>query len=318
MKIKLADAFDLQMGKTPARANDEYWDNGTNCWVSISDLSSCGKYIESTKEAITDLAVIESGIKPVPENTVIMSFKLSLGKTAITKEKIYTNEAIMAFIPNGKYEILPNYIYHLFSGKDWTQGTNRAVMGATLNKATLSEVELEVPNICEQQKAVNIFDKMDELISCRKEQLVKLDELVKARFVEMFGDINTNNKNWDCQPLGELCTIVRGGSPRPIENFLGGDIPWIKIGDATNGDNVYLRATKEHIIRDGVKKSRLVKSGSLIFANCGVSLGFARIITFDGCIHDGWLAMEDIDVRLDKVFLLQALNQKPRWTRFSL
>ena len=53
----------------------------------------------------------------------------------------------------------------------------------------------------------------------------------------------------------------------------------------------------------------MVKSGSLIFANCGVSLGFARIITFDGCIHDGWLAMEDIDVRLDKVFLLQALNQ---------
>jgi len=53
----------------------------------------------------------------------------------------------------------------------------------------------------------------------------------------------------------------------------------------------------------------MVKAGSLIFANCGVSLGFARIITFDGCIHDGWLAMEDIDERLDKVFLLQALNQ---------
>ena len=210
MKIKLADAFDLQMGKTPARANDEYWDNGTNCWVSISDLSSCGKYIESTKEAITDLAVIESGIKPVPENTVIMSFKLSLGKTAITKEKIYTNEAIMAFIPNGKYEILPNYIYHLFSGKDWTQGTNRAVMGATLNKATLSEVELEVPNICEQQKAVNIFDKMDELISCRKEQLVKLDELVKARFVEMFGDMRNNGKGAIVN-TSSICGLVGDG-----------------------------------------------------------------------------------------------------------
>ena len=109
--------------------------------------------------------------------------------------------------------------------------------------------------------------------------------------------------------MGGLCTIVRGGSPRPIEQFLGGDVPWIKIGDATDDDNIYLSSTKEHIIQEGVKKSRLVKSGSLIFANCGVSLGFARIITFDGCIHDGWLAMEDIDERLDKVFLLQALNQ---------
>lgn len=125
----------------------------------------------------------------------------------------------------------------------------------------------------------------------------------------MFGDINVNDRGWTIQPLGELCTIVRGGSPRPIEKFLGGDVPWIKIGDATDGESIYLHSTKEHIIREGVSKSRMVKAGSLIFANCGVSLGFARIITFDGCIHDGWLAMEDIDVRLDKVFLLQALNQ---------
>lgn len=131
----------------------------------------------------------------------------------------------------------------------------------------------------------------------------------KARFVEVFGDININDKNWECEFLGNLCTIVRGGSPRPIEKFLGGDVPWIKIGDATEADNIYLSSTKEHIIKEGVKNSRLVKEGSLIFANCGVSLGFARIITFDGCIHDGWLAMEDIDKRLDKVFLLQALNQ---------
>lgn len=125
----------------------------------------------------------------------------------------------------------------------------------------------------------------------------------------MFGDINTNDKGWDVKPLGELCTIVRGGSPRPIEKYLGGDMPWIKIGDATDDENIYLHSTKEHIIKEGISKSRLVKSGSLIFANCGVSLGFARIITFDGCIHDGWLAMEDIDESLDKVFLLQALNQ---------
>ena len=127
--------------------------------------------------------------------------------------------------------------------------------------------------------------------------------------MEMFGDMNVNERGWTIQPLGELCTIVRGGSPRPIEKFLGGDVPWIKIGDATDGESIYLHSTKEHIIREGVSKSRMVKAGSLIFANCGVSLGFARIITFDGCIHDGWLAMEDIDARLDKVFLLQALNQ---------
>lgn len=131
----------------------------------------------------------------------------------------------------------------------------------------------------------------------------------------MFGDINVNSKNWISKPLGNICNIYRGGSPRPISNYLGGNIPWIKIGDATKDDNVYLYSTKEHIIQDGIKKSRMVKKGSLIFANCGVSLGFARIITFDGCIHDGWLSFEDIDEAMDKEFLLLSLNQMTDYFR---
>ena len=178
-----------------------------------------------------------------------------------------------------------------------------------LSAKELNKLELDMPDIDEQNIRADSLKTLEKIISLREKALKGLDDLIKARFVEMFGDVNTNEKNWAWKPLGELCTIVRGGSPRPIEQFLGGDIPWIKIGDATDGDSIYLTSTKEYIIQEGVKKSRLVKAGSLIFANCGVSLGFARIINFDGCIHDGWLAMEDIDGRLDKVFLLQALNQ---------
>ena len=186
------------------------------------------------------------------------------------------------------------------------------VNGATrqkLTQAAMRQMIIPKRSLDEQIEIVNIIKKVQGVIASRKEELEQLDLLIKARFVELFGDININDKNWKYEPLGELCTIVRGGSPRPIEQFLGGDVPWIQIGDATDGDSIYLNSTKEHIIQEGIKKSRLVKEGSLIFANCGVSLGFARIITFDGCIHDGWLAMEDIDERLDKVFLLQALNQ---------
>ncbi len=186
------------------------------------------------------------------------------------------------------------------------------VNGATrqkLTQAAMRKMKIPYRSMDEQLHIVDELNYVLKIKEQRQQELTLLDELIKARFVEMFGNININDKNWNSESLGKLCTIVRGGSPRPIEKFLGGDVPWIKIGDATDGDNIYLSSTKEHIIQEGVKKSRLVKSGSLIFANCGVSLGFARIITFDGCIHDGWLAMEDIDKRLDKVFLLQALNQ---------
>ena len=186
------------------------------------------------------------------------------------------------------------------------------INGATrqkLTQAAMRKMKIPVRDMEEQLKIVEKLSKVIGIKEKRKQELKYLDELIKARFVEMFGDININDKKWEIQPLGEICTIVRGGSPRPIEKFLGGDIPWIKIGDATDGDSIYLNSTKEHIIQEGVKKSRLIKKGSLIFANCGVSLGFARIITFDGCIHDGWLAMENIDNKINKVFLLQSLNQ---------
>jgi len=208
---RLGDIFTLQMGKTPDRAKSEYWNTGDNYWVSISDLSSYNKYVVDTRETISDLAVKNSGIKPVPPNTVIMSFKLTIGKTAITVNSTYTNEAIMAFIPNGSYPVNPSYFYHFFSGRDWSKGTNRAVMGATLNKTTLSEVDIEVPLLSEQVKIAEYMDKICNLIEYRKQQLEKLDELVKARFVELFGDPETNPNGWEKVTVGDVCSsIVRG------------------------------------------------------------------------------------------------------------
>ena len=77
---KLPELFDMYMGKTPDRNNPEYWENGTHPWISIADMTSNGKLVTHTKECITDKAIRETGIKPINYNTVIMSFKLSVGK----------------------------------------------------------------------------------------------------------------------------------------------------------------------------------------------------------------------------------------------
>lgn len=229
-----------------------------------------------------------------------------VGRTMLLPAKSSVIGTMQYIIPCENVDI--EYLYYAISYMD----LSRYYMGAAIPHIYFKDYKnekLPVPNIDTQKHIAFELQLVDRLYTARQKQLAKLNELIASRFLELFGDINCNDKHWNSEPLGELCTIVRGGSPRPIEQFLGGNVPWIKIGDATDGDSIYLNSTKEHIIQEGVKKSRLVKSGSLIFANCGVSLGFARIITFDGCIHDGWLAMEDIDKRLDKVFLLQALNQ---------
>ena len=212
-KVKLSDIFDLQMGKTPARNKVEYWD-GDNQWVSIADLSNSGKYIERTKEYITDQAISESGIKSVPENTVIMSFKLSIGKTAIAKKEIYTNEAIMAFIDKKVYPLDVDYLYHLFSGMDWSEGSNKAVLGLTLNKATLSQKYISIPSLEEQKAIAGKLDKVSGLIEKRKTQLEKLDLLIKSRFIELFGDPVVNPKFWETVPLSSLTINANNGMAR--------------------------------------------------------------------------------------------------------
>lgn len=209
MKVRLGEAFDLQMGKTPSRNNTDYW-GGENKWVSISDLSTCNKYIFETKECITDKAVLESGIKMIPKNTVLMSFKLSIGKVAITASELFTNEAIMAFIGKSNFQFNENYLYYLFNGMDWTEGSNKAVKGLTLNKATLSQKYINLPSLEIQAGVVEKLEKLFDLIHKRKQQLEKLDLLVKSKFIEMFGDRKINSKGWNCKPLREIIDFHNG------------------------------------------------------------------------------------------------------------
>lgn len=247
---KLSEIFDLQMGKTPARANPGYWNGGINSWISIADLSNCEKYVGETKEQITDIAIQESGIKKVPPNTVIMSFKLSLGKTAITKEATYTNEAIMAFIPKGNYEVSPDYFFYMLSGRDWSKGTNRAVMGVTLNKATLGEIDVIIPPFDKQCQVAAVLDKVGDLISLRKQQLAKLDEAVKSRFIEMFGESRINPKGWEIIQLEKIAEV--GSSKRVfVEELQEQGVPFYRgteIGALAEDKNVIpeLFITEEH------------------------------------------------------------------------
>ena len=232
MKVRLKQAFDLQMGKTPARNQSEYW-GGNHKWVSIADIGNAGKYISKTKECITDAGVSGSGIKVVPQGTVIMSFKLSIGKTAITAQDMYTNEAIMAFIDKGVFAIDPNYLYHLCCGTDWTAGTNKAVMGLTLNKATLLEKEISIPDILEQREIAAKLDKIDEIIADRQIQLELIEQAVKSRFIELFGDPETNPYNLDVGKLSDVADIYLGLTHTPT--YVEQGKPFLSVRDISSG-----------------------------------------------------------------------------------
>ena len=235
MRYKLKDIFDLQMGKTPSRNNSEYWNTEDYKWISIADLGKTGKYISETKEYLSESAVTDSGIKVIPANTVVMSFKLSIGKTAITAEDMYSNEAIMAFHDRHVVDILPEYIYYMFKYKNWDEGSNKAVMGKTLNKATLSEVEIDICSMEEQREIVNVLDKMMVVLEDRKAELALLDDLIKARFVELFGDPDVNAKGWNECALSEKLNVVGGYAFKSDQFDEERGIPVLRIGNINAG-----------------------------------------------------------------------------------
>ena len=233
MMTKISEVFELQMGKTPSRKNLDYWIDGNTDWVSISDLGTYEKYVGKTKEKITQQAIDESGIKAVPKNTVLMSFKLSIGISAITREeKTYTNEAIMAFIDKGEKSLFPDYFYHQFRTKDWLENTSKAVMGSTLNKSKLSNCIIKVPDLDEQKHVASVLDAVCRLILIKEDLCKKLDELVKSRFVEMFGNADSSSANFNISTINEICSsIVRGpfGSALKKEFFIPRGVGTYKV-----------------------------------------------------------------------------------------
>ena len=156
------DEFKLSMGKTPARNNPECWDNGTHKWVSISDMSSYTRYTGDTSEYITDYAIADSGIKAVPKGTIIMSFKLSIGRTAITSEDLYTNEAIMAFAGFDENKFNIDFLHFLIANKNWFLGAKQAVKGQTLNKESIGNAKIIIPPIEAQEEFASIYNQADK------------------------------------------------------------------------------------------------------------------------------------------------------------
>ncbi len=242
------DVFQLSMGKTPARNNNDYWDNGTHKWVSVSDMSSYQHYTGDTSEYITDFAIKETGIKVVPKGTIIMSFKLSIGRTAITSEDIYTNEAIMAFSNFDESVFNKDFLYFLIANKNWLLNAKQAVKGFTLNKETIGNSKIIVPPLYLQEEFEAIYKQSDKSV---------FDDF-KSRFIEMFGDPMDNSKGWpEHDTIGKFTKIILGSTPNSkVSSYWDGDIKWITPAEMKE-ESYYIYDTDRHITKEGAESANL-------------------------------------------------------------
>ena len=175
--------------------------------------------------------------------------------------------------------------------------------------------------LVEQRAEEGTGEELYKAIQDEKQQLIQEGKLKKQKALpeiteeEIPFDIPDT---WKWVRLGEICEIARGGSPRPIKEYIttnSDGINWIKIGD-TNQNDKYINQTKEKIIPEGIKKSRMVYPGDFLLTN-SMSFGRPYILNITGCIHDGWLVLTQPQKIFNKDFLFWMLSSRFAYEQFS-
>lgn len=199
----------------------------------------------------------------------------------------------------------------------------RVAVGATvksLRRRHFENLVVALPPLREQKRIVEVLDQAFAALDRARANaevnaadLIQLRDSIISASLESALDASSNRVS-----LGELCTIARGGSPRPISRFLTADsrgINWIKISDAT-ASGKFIEGTKERIIPEGVSRSRYVTSGAFLLTN-SMSFGRPYILKTNGCIHDGWLVLEPDYEQVDQEYLYYLLGSRQVYGEFD-
>jgi type I restriction enzyme S subunit len=161
---RIDEYFDITIGKTPPRKEKKWFSkNPIDCvWISISDMGSCGTFITDSSEYLTRAAVDKHNVKVVPDNTVILSFKLTVGRVAITVGETTTNEAIAHF--NTSKDNITEYLYCYLKSFDFDSLGSTSSIGTAVNSKTIKAMEFVNPEEKELQEFCDIVRPMFEQI----------------------------------------------------------------------------------------------------------------------------------------------------------
>jgi restriction endonuclease S subunit len=159
----LGEVAMLQMGRTPSRRESKYWTQNLDLpFCTITDMDS--KFVDPKREGITNLAIQDGKAKVAKRGTLLMSFKLTIGRMGFAARDIYPNEAIVMIEAN-EDEVLNDFLFLSLGSMDLTEGSGRAVKGATLNSASIAAISLLIPPLAEQKRVVDILSSMDEMVT---------------------------------------------------------------------------------------------------------------------------------------------------------
>ena len=326
---RLKYLFKFVVGFTPPSGKSEYYEDGNYTWITIADMKS--KYLDDSVRKITDKAIEDLNPCIVPKDSLLYSFKLSVGKVAFTEIDTYTNEAIFAVLPNEDlnldfyYYALPLQIIH---------NANENIYGAKIfNQELIKNAFLVTPPKDEQITIANYLNKktteIDTLIT-QKEALLALYEEEKAAIINQAVTkgvdldvtmkasgaswLDEMPKHWEVRRIGYSFGIIGSGTtPKTSESsyYYNGDIPWLNTGDLNNG---YIYDTSKKITDKAIEDISTLKIypiGSLVIAMYGATIGKLGITEIETTVNQACCVLNNSDVLSNKyLFYWLILNKR--------
>ena len=265
VKYRLGDICEIVSGSTPKTGVSEYWD-GDKKWITPAEITDESYIITDSVRKLTELGVTKTGLSSFPKGTVILSSRAPIGKVAIAGCEMYCNQGFKNLICSQK--IYNRYLYWFLKGN--TEYLNSLGRGATfkeISKQIVASIEINVPDMEQQMQAAENLERVSSIIRLRKQELQKLDDLVKARFVEMFGNFVYERDRWSTCKIGDISdTIDPQPSHRTPPVSLDG-IPYIGIAecnyktlqiDFANARKVGQDVLQEHLNRYTLDKGDFI------------------------------------------------------------
>lgn len=314
-----AEIADYDVGRTPARANGTFWDQSLDGvpWVTISDLAPYGT-VNATKET-TSTAAFEKVFRGerVPAGTLLMSFKLTIGRVATLGIPAVHNEAIISIHPKPGMD--QRFLGYYLSQIDYSQLQDRQIKGNTLNKSKIDRIAVPVPPDEEQLAIAGILDAVREAIATDREALAAAQALKRAVGHKLFtapeasvGD-NAAEPGWVIERIGDSHRVSSGGTPsRSVPGYwVDGTIPWVKT---TEVDYTVITSVSERITVQGLDNSaaKILPAGTVLLAmyGQGVTRGKVAILGIDAACNQACAAIQATSDAVDVRYLYHYLTHQ--------
>ncbi len=269
-KVYLGDICDIKIGRTPPRRQPQWFNKSHGVrWVSIKDMGNAGKYISQTSEFLAADAIKKFNIPVIPADTLLMSFKLTVGRLGFTEYDMCSNEAIVQLPIKDPDMVNKNYLYYYLKNFNFGSLSSTSSIATAVNSKTVKNISVNLPLFDQQKKIASILGSLDEKIELNRRMNETLEQLGQALFRHYFVD-NPEVNSWESGEVSNVIRIYSGFAFKSKDFDIDGKYGLVTIKNVQDG--CFIKDCTDHLsepLPDRIPEYVHLKSGDIILSLTG-------------------------------------------------